>query len=228
MQETEILAFHGWGFDASCWDGWKQEFGDGTSFDTFERGYFGNAKRIPIFSARSNNKIIMTHSFGLHLCPDNLFKEADLLIIFNGFIEFHPVAAQFKRRSKLVIKQMINALKGHPEEVLKDFYENTYKPRSPENLPESDPDKELLVKDLKILNTHTLEVSLLKSIHKICILHAFEDAIVHRRKGRSLYDCVNKKAKYFEIKKAGHALPFTHKDQCLKFIEPELNDLISR
>lgn len=228
MQETEILAFHGWGFDASCWNDWKQEFGDSATFETFERGYFGKAKRIPIFTSHDTHKIILTHSFGLHLCPDNLFQEADLLIIFNGFIEFHPVAAQFKRRSKLVIKQMINALEGNPEEVIKEFYKNTYKPQDPEHIPVAEPDKELLVRDLKILNTHTLKVSLLKRIHKICILHAFEDAVVHRRKGRSLYDSLSKQAKYFEVKNAGHALPFTHKDQCLKFILPELDELISR
>jgi pimeloyl-[acyl-carrier protein] methyl ester esterase len=227
MHKSEILAFHGWGFEASCWQGWEQEFGEHISFETFERGYFGKAKHTPIFMAKDTFKIIMTHSFGLHFCPENLFKEADMLVIFNGFIEFHPVAAQFKRRSKLVIKQMINELKGKPAKVLRDFYENTYKPQMPQPLPESKPDKELLLKDLKMLNTHTLKVSLLKSIHKICILHAFEDAIVHRRKGRSLYDSLNEKAKYFEIKNAGHALPFTHKEQCLQFIEPEFNDLIS-
>lgn len=227
MQGTEVIAFHGWGFDASCWEGWELVFGSKSTFETFERGYFGDAKRTPIFTGKKVVKIIITHSFGLHLCPDELFREADLLIICNGFISFHPVAAQYRRRSRLVVKQMLNALRGHPEKVLKDFYENTFKPQEPATVPGSEFDKELLINDLQVLDTNILELSLLKSIDKICILHGFEDAIVHRRKGRTLYENLSGQAKYFEIKNAGHALPFTHKDQCRQFVEPECKNLNS-
>lgn len=228
MLKAEVIAFHGWGFDASCWEVWRKVFPKTTSFATCERGYFGKSRHTPVFTAKEEAaKVIMCHSFGFHLCPDNLFQKADLLIIFNGFLYFHPVAAQYNRRSRLILKQMMNQLKSNPEKVLKEFYANTYRPQEPADFPDQEPDRKLLINDLKALDTHTVEAALLKRADKICILHGFEDAIVHRRKGRSLYDNVTRQAKYFEIKNAGHALPFTHQDQCWHFIEPELKKIIS-
>lgn len=227
MREVEIIAFHGWGFDSTAWSGWEELLPEKAHFTAFERGYFGKAKQTPVFTGADRSKVILTHSFGLHQCPDNLFREADLAVICNGFIDFHPVAAQYRRRSKLIVKQMLNALQGHPEEVLNEFYKNTFKPGEPESLPEGEPNRDLLTEDLKRLNTQTFEVSLLKSVNNICILHGFEDAIVHRRKGRTLYDNFSTQGKYFEVKNAGHALPFTHKEQCRQFIEPEIKNLTS-
>lgn len=230
MPEAEIIAFHGWGFDAACWEEWQQQLGKTISFQSSERGYFGKPKHIPIFSAKNIPKIIITHSFGLHVCPDHLFREANLLIIFSGFLHFHPVATQYKRRSKLVLNQMMNRLEGHPEDVLKEFYENTFYPHPDcgrDELPEGELQKQILLKDLRALNTHEIDARMLKSVEKMCILHGFEDAIVPRRKGRELYDIFSRRAQYFEIKNAGHALPFTHGRQCRQFIEPEITELIS-
>lgn len=227
MQEVEIIAFHGWGFDSSVWKGWQDSSDENTIFSLFERGYFGKAKRTPIFASSNAAKVIFTHSFGLHQCPVNLYKEADLVVIFSGFIDFHPIAAQYRRRSKLIVKQMLNTLQGLPEKVLKEFYKNTFKPDKPVGLPDGEPEQDLLIKDLRALNSDTFDVTVLKSVNNICILHGFEDAIVHRRKGRTLYDNFSKQGKYFEIKKAGHALPFTHRDQCRQFIEPEIKKLVS-
>lgn len=227
MQEAEVIAFHGWGFDSSVWKGWDELLSGSSLFSVFERGYFGKARQTPVFTAAKRSKVVLTHSFGLHQCPDKLFREADLLVICNGFIDFHPVAAQFRKRSKLIVKQMLNTLQGHPEKVLEEFYKNTYRPAEPNNLPDGEPDRNLLAEDLQRLHTETLDVTLLKSVNNICILHGFEDAIVHRRKGRTLYDNVAKQGKYFEVKNAGHALPFTHKEQCRQFIEPEIKKLTS-
>lgn len=227
MPEAEIVAFHGWGFDSSIWNGWEEQLSEYTNFTAFERGYYGKPKRTPVFTGSQRHNVILTHSFGLHLCPEKLFRKADLVIICSGFIDFHPVATQYQRRSKLVVKQMLNALQGHPEKVLKEFYKNTYKPEEPGKMPEGVPNRELLVEDLQRLNSHTFEVSMLKSVDNICILHGFEDAIVHRRKGRTLYENFSKQGKYFELKHAGHALPFTHTEQCLQFIEPEIKTLTS-
>ncbi|NGP76241.1 alpha/beta hydrolase [Balneolaceae bacterium YR4-1] len=227
MREAEIVAFHGWGFDSSFWAGWEDLLPENIEFTVFERGYIGKPKSTPVFTGSERKNVILTHSFGLHLCPDDLYRQADLVVICSGFIDFHPVAAQYRRRSKLIIKQMLNALQGHPEQVLKEFYTNTYKPDEPRKLPEGTPNLDLLVEDLERLNTQTFEVSLLKSVDNICILHGFEDAIVHRRKGRSLYDTYSKQAKYFEVKDAGHALPYTHNQQCWQFIEPEIQNLTS-
>ena len=229
MRETkaEIIAVHGWGFDSSCWATWKDILDNSYSIDFFERGYLGKSKRTPFFSSLQGPKIIFTHSFGLHLCPVSLFSETDLLVIFNGFVEFHPVAAQYRRRSKLVVRQMLNALEEQPEKVLHNFYKNTFHPMAYSRPQKPITDKKLLIKDLQNLDTQTFDIRVLKSVNKICILHGSKDAIVPYRKGRELHGLFPGRAKYLEVKDAGHALPFTHAHQCRQFVEPEIKNPIA-
>ncbi|MDX1585097.1 MAG: alpha/beta hydrolase [Balneolaceae bacterium] len=225
MIKAEVIAFHGWGFDASCWDGWNRLLGNEVTLHRAERGYFGDARKTPIFSSKEMPKIIMAHSFGLHCCSPSLIREADMIVIFGGFIQFHPVAAQYKRRSRLVLNQMMNRVQGSPEKVLSDFYENSFHPNNPWEIPDGSYDTGHLLEDLERLDASVLEIAHLKSVDKICILHGFDDAIVPRRKGRELYDTFQKQARYLEVKRAGHALPFTHSEQCWKFIKPELQEI---
>lgn len=225
MPIAEVIAFHGWGFDASCWDGWGSLLGKEITLHRADRGYFRRPKKTPVFSGSERPKIIFAHSFGLHCCSHNLIQEANMLVIFGGFLQFHPVAAQYKRRSRLVLNQMMNRIQGNPHKVLDDFYANSFYPNTPWNITGKEPDEQRLLEDLKKLDTSELEVPYLKSVDKICILHGFDDAIVPRRKGRELYDTFQKQARYLEIKQAGHALPFTHSEQCWKFIKPELKEL---
>lgn len=228
MPGAEVIAYHGWGFDASCWEGWSRLFGEKVMFQRFERGYFSPVKKLPIFSDQNRPNIIFAHSFGLHHCPPEQIRQADLLVIFGGFLYFHPRTAQFKRRSRMALNQMINRLESNPGAVLKEFYKNTFYPQRPWKLPKGEPDQQKLLNDLQALNTHEISPELLKSVNKMCILHGFEDTIVPRTKGRELYDVFQDCAKYLEVKNAGHALPFTHSEQCWQFIEPEIKELIYR
>ncbi len=226
MPDAEVIAFHGWGFDASCWEGWPHLLGDNISFHSAERGYFGKEGRTPLFSGRDNLQVLFVHSMGLHFCHKNLFQQADVLIIFSGFMQFHPVTAQFKRRSRLILNQMMNRVQGDAVGVLDEFYENAFYPQEPWSLAGKDVNGERLLRDLKKLNVAELDFTQLKSIDKICILHGFNDAIVPRSKGRELYSAFHTQARYFEIKEAGHGLPFTHSEQCWQFIESDIRELI--
>lgn len=221
-QKGEVIACHGWGFDASCWNGWKRYVEPDFDFRTFERGYFSADARSPEFSTDPGLKIVLAHSFGLHLCKKTNISDADLLIIFGGFIHFHPSAAQFKRRSKMILDQMISRFVNQPTQVLEKFYQNVFYPQNPWNVPDKEQNEELLLSDLKTLNNAVLNIETLKKVPKISILHGFDDGIVPRRKGRQLYNELRLQSKYFEIKKAGHALPFTHSDRCWSFVEPEI------
>lgn len=228
MPQVEIIAFHGWGFDASCWTPWKEnhDYADST-FRCAERGYFGKSPITPVFSREDALRIVIVHSFGLHTCSARLFEQADLIVIFGGFHQFHPVAAQYRRRSKQVIRQMTDRLKKEPEKVLEDFYTNTFLPQQPPSLPGGTPNVQRLLEDLRQLDTGEVNLRRMKKADKICILHGFKDRIVPRTKGRELYNSLYKRARYFEVKDAGHALPFTHMEQCLQFIKPEIAELIS-
>lgn len=224
---VDVIAYHGWGFDASCWDPWKKLLGNSFQLRCYEAGYFGRPEKAPVLSDDHMPKIVMAHSFGLHLCPESHFQKADLVVVFSGFLQFHPVAAQYNRRSRLMLNQMMNRLDEDPQKVLKDFYKNTFHPAEPTNLPRGDFKADLLHRDLQELDTHKIGPEVMKKADKMCILHGSKDAIVPRRKGRELYDSFSSKSQYFEINDAGHALPFTHAGQCWQFLEPELTELIS-
>lgn len=119
---TEVLAFHGWGFDRHCWQFWQERFTElGYQFQAFDRGYFGNSYQ-PSFTDSDTRKIILAHSFGLHLCPIDLLQQADVLIAFNSFLSFHPESRAEKRRSQLVLQQMIRQFEQTPDLVLENFY----------------------------------------------------------------------------------------------------------
>ena len=125
-----------------------------------------------------------------------------------------------------MLRQMIKKFRLEPEEVLKDFYRNSS--MSPERIPELSDEfrDQRMLNDLNVLDEVELNPGMLKSAELICILHGSQDRIVPKSKGRELYTLLRDRARYFEVKEAGHALPFTHLEQCWSFIEPELNELL--
>lgn len=217
MSDTEIIAYHGWGFDAQCWHTLQEELAIEVSWRNFDRGYFGN-KQSHRFSDESA-KTIVTHSFGLHHCPAAQLEKADMLIVIAGFLHFHPRAAQFRRRSKLVLKEMISRFKEEPENVIKAFYRNVYHPHKTFHLPEKALNKDVLLHDLIKLDESEIALPDLKKTARVCILQGTDDAIVPKEKSRGLFEQFGKKAQYFEIKNAGHALPFTHAGKCATILK---------
>lgn len=225
MAAAEIIAYHGWGFDASCWNVWKSYIPEEISFFASDRGYFLTANK-PEFSPGDHSRIIFAHSFGLYLCDPKVLGQADLLVIFGGFLSFHPHDAQLNRRSRLILRQMTNRFKEEPRQVLKAFYQNAFYPQKEWKLPEKRLNRILLLNDLKKLNEQEIGLKRLNKISKICILHGSRDSVVSPNKGRELYDKLQPVSKYLEVKKAGHALPFTHTEQCWLFIKSEIERFI--
>ncbi|MDR8392327.1 alpha/beta hydrolase [Aliifodinibius sp. S!AR15-10] len=222
--DTKLLAWHGWGFDRTCWEPWRDLVSDQYLMEIWDRGYWGNQHAVEA-DETSEPKVLFAHSFGLHMCPDEQLRSADLLVIFGGFREFHPAAAQFRRRSKLILNKMSRTLQEHPEQVLEEFMENAYKPDAPPSINGKECKPQKLLDDLQALNRSTLNIEPIKNAQKICILHGSSDSIVPKAKGRELYDIFQGQASYFEVKDAGHALPFTHMEQCWAFIKPELTEI---
>lgn len=224
MTDCQFIAFHGWGFAGSDWQDWKDKLSEYGTFQFYDRGYFTGPKEITLSS--DSLTVLISHSFGLHFIEQSLFDQADLLIINSGFLYFHPYTAQYKRRSRLIIQEMINNLEVKPEEVLQEFYENSYAPQNFSGREIEDLNHKLLIDDLQKLQSSEMDTQLLKKVGKICILHGSDDRIVPKRKGREIYTQFGEKSRYFEVKGAGHALPFTHYQQCLDFIIPEIEELI--
>lgn len=220
-KNIEILVYPGWGFDADTWEIWDAFLKPDYKIEKFNPGYFNPRKKVTFSGLHNRLNIIFAHSFGLLQCPPEQLRDADLLVVFNGFIQFHPVAAQYRRRSKLVVKQMISKLKEKPRRVVKDFHNNCYHPEPvDERIIRDSLNREQLLEDLKRLHSEKLNMEVLRYIPNVCILHGSEDAIVPKQKGRELYNNLPVTGRYYEVREAGHALPFTHTKTCWSFIKP--------
>ena len=206
--KAEILPVHGWGFDETFWNALGNEISDEYSILKWRRGYFSDAVHND-FSGNADLNVLIAHSFGAHLLSHSWLEKADLLIIISGFLTFHPGTPQFRKRSRAVLKSMIEKLNESTEEVLSE--------------PPSNHNKEVLMKDLNALNHAKLNMEALQKVPNICIIHGTSDRIVPNMKGRELFRQLGEQAKYYEIKKTGHALPVTDAKTCWKFIAPEID-----
>ena len=234
---ADIIFYHGWGFERSCWQAWIQRFAaDGHRIQAFDQGYFsevcqgdlGHANG-PTFSnysvgetsrGQAHHRILILHSFGLHLCPIEIIQQSDQVIIFGGFLCFHPEESRLNRRSKRVVGKMGDRLQTHPLEVLQQFWTNCYAPVFPlskEATAKSQVNIQLLHQDLERLNTVTIAetsplLSALRHIPTLTVIHGEADQIVPLSQGATLADAVS--APLITVPNAGHALPFSHPDQC--------------
>ncbi|MDX2216789.1 MAG: alpha/beta hydrolase [Oculatellaceae cyanobacterium bins.114] len=216
-QAIEAIAYHGWGFDQDCWALWQAQFAEhAISLQTFDRGYFG-AAHTPTFTDNFR-KIVMVHSYGLHLCSLEHLAQADILVIFASFLHFHPQENRNQRRSQRVLQQMILECQRHPQTVLAQFYTQCGLPLEDTLRQHSSFNRERLVSDLQGLNTTHLDVQALKTIPTIVIFHGITDQIVSLNKGRELLELLPDRTHFFPIDNAGHALPFTHLHECWKIL----------
>lgn len=215
---AEVIAYHGWGFAASYWQGWESRLRQqGYRLQRFDRGYFGEAVQ-PRFAASDLTKVIFVHSYGLHLCPVEQLQQANVLVIFSSFCEFHPDRPSLRKRSQQVLQQMMYQFEQNSEFVLTNFQTKCYHPE-PWNgtIPES-LNCNLLLQDLTALNRATIDLALLQPLPQIVILHGLQDRIVSSSKGQELAQQLPQ-SHYCEIESAGHALPFTHLDACWSILQ---------
>lgn len=209
-RRIEAIAYHGWGYDHTCWHMWEASFtAHNISFAACDRGYFGEPS-TPHFS-EGVFKLLLVHSFGLHLCPLEQLQAADALVIFSSFLTFHPQEERAKRRSQRVLQRMVDGFKVNPVEVLTAFKTNSDDPvpEPPQTLNHS-----LLLQDLEELGVSQLNPQVLQSISPMMVFHGTGDRIVPISQGRTLYDQSAPETRYAEIAEAGHALPFTHHQAC--------------
>lgn len=213
----EILGFHGWGFDAGFWEELRSVIPETISFTAANRGYF-QSPNVPSFSAENTLKVVMAHSFGLSWCPAELTMQADLLILFNSFQSFHPENNKEAIRSKKVLDAMINGFQKKPEVILEQFWKNTYEPSGLYYHPNTTPEQELLLEDLKKLHHWQFESSnLAKGLPIIC-LDGKQDQILKTPRGKAFTRIPNGDRIYHILQEAGHGLPTTHSLDCWSFI----------
>ncbi|HEY9646175.1 MAG TPA: hypothetical protein V6C88_07395 [Chroococcidiopsis sp.] len=220
IETAEAIAYHGWGYESSCWAEWAARLATlGISLAAADRGYFGPPS-APAFG-NADYRIILAHSYGLHLCPLEQLQQADLLVIFSSFVEFHPSEPRARRRSQRVLEQMIQACQHDSQTVLQQFrLQCGETAEQVAQLPQVS-DHELLNRDLQELHHSHINVNHLQRIPAVMIFHGAADRIVPIGQGRDLATQITAQiaahgahADCNEIQDAEHCLPFSHIEVC--------------
>ena len=209
MAVVDVVAQHGWGFGAWCWDRWRDVLPANFALHCPDRGYFG-----PAVAVAAQPRIVVAHSLGLHLLSPQLCA-AELIVIISGFRSFHSACARQARRSRRTVEQMLARLEREPAALLADFHTRCGTP------PDSDStelaevrwsgaiDADGLRRDLQLLQESVLELAAIPAAAQVLILHGSRDRVVPVERAEELRELLPNSALAI-VAEAGHALPLTH------------------
>jgi|LakMenEpi03Aug12_release.lakeMendotaPanAssembly.Ray.scaffolds.fasta_scaffold729629_1 pimeloyl-[acyl-carrier protein] methyl ester esterase len=213
---VEIILQHGWAFDRSCWRGWLPHLKENADWElhiqTPDRGYFGEAREVLPFTADESIKVVVAHSLGLHLLPEEVLSKAHLLVLAGSFAHFHDGEPLQQKRSRRTINMMLNKLSESPLDVISEFYSNCYHPLLTSQMllmrDIKTVNSEVLIKDLELLNSNRFDTSLIEK-QKVLFVHGNEDIIVPLAHSQEISKSL-KNSSLVVFEGAGHSLPLTH------------------
>ncbi len=211
MAVVDVVAQHGWGFGAWCWDRWRDVLPANFALHCPDRGYFGPAMAVEV-----QPRIVLAHSLGLHLLSPQLWAAAELIVIISGFRSFHSACARQARRSRRTVEQMLMRLEREPAALLADFYARCGVPSDSHRSGTVDADS--LRRDLQLLQESVLELSAIPAAAQVLILHGSRDRVVPVERAEELREMLPNSALAI-VAEAGHALPLTHPRACWERIE---------
>ena len=91
---NQVIAAHGWAGDATVWRGWQRRFEAlGWHWDAVERGYGQREPHQPTWTGQPGQRLVIAHSLGMHLLPENILRRADAIVSLAGFAAFVPAGA---------------------------------------------------------------------------------------------------------------------------------------
>ena len=213
MAAIEVVAQHGWGFGAWCWDEWRAVMPAGFALHCLDRGYFGpTTTDVPL-----RPQILIAHSLGLHLLAPDLAAGAGAIVVLGSFRHFHPDDERLARRSRHVVERMALRLGREPWALLADFYARC---GMTENHVQGDTNIERLYEDLMLLQEHKLDMNFLQTGVPVRIIHGVGDRIVPLVKSDQLHGLIPGSA-FTVLPGAGHALPITHVRECWRVVEDD-------
>ncbi len=216
-KKVEILAYHGWGINADFWNNFDSVIPGSIPLKRANRGYFGKPF-YPRFDADTKFRVVFTHSYGLQWSNAAVLSKADLLVIFNGFGDFHPENKSLNAISKKGLEAMIKGFEANSEYVLSKFYKNCFHPSEYKSVIPAGLNKELLLEDLKALRNTRFPLIDLDFGSTMVAIDSAEDKILLKPRGENmLKGHYNKKfVKIFENE--GHALPFINPQDCWSYL----------
>ncbi len=186
-----LLMLHGWGFDATLWDGVRAALPEFPAV-TWDRGYFGWAT-----AARLAGPVVAVgHSLGALLLAG--LADATGLIAINGFDRFTGDGAVAPR----VIERMRRRFAEAPGETLSAFRARIGAPPPPAGM-----DVAMLAADLAVLATGDVRHV---ARPRTLVLHGGADPLLPA----AMRDVVFAGAVREPAVEGGHLLPLTHAGWC--------------
>jgi hypothetical protein len=195
---SEWLFIHGWGYDASAWESWKNLIPVTDFIHHYDRGYFG-APNDPSF-ATDRRRILVTHSLGCVFFDPDTMGMPDIWVVISGFDRFCDSDIE-----KRTTRRMRDRLRMGIVPVLQAFYENSGDKER--GIPQNH-DLDKLSDDLILLEENESASSVMRRCGKMVILHARHDRIVAIDKAQRLGFPLTIHSG------DSHALPFTEPDWC--------------
>ena len=210
MAVVDVVAQHGWGFGAWCWDRWREVLPANFALHCPDRGYFSPAVAVEV-----QPRIVLAHSLGLHLLSPQLWA-AELIVVMSGFRSFHSASARQARRSRRTVEQMLARLEREPAALLADFYARCGAPSDSRWTGAIDADS--LRRDLQLLQESVLELAAIPAAAQVLILHGSRDRVVPVERAEELHESLPNSTLAI-VAEAGHALPLTHVRACWEWVE---------
>ena len=138
--QLEVIAMHGWGSDARCWEPWTKATSElGWCWHCGERGYGKLTPREPGWSsekAEATLRLAIGHSLGAQLVPPEALRCADAIVLLASFGTFVPPGRE-GRRARAALTGMAVCLdeERRTRAMLTNFIKKVAAPQSPDLLP---------------------------------------------------------------------------------------------
>lgn len=195
-----LLMLHGWGLDASLWDGVRAALPD---FDAivWDRGYFGR----PSAPQPEGPVLAIGHSLGALLLADQ--PDAVGLIAINGFDRFTGEDAVPPR----IVERMRRRFAETPHEVLAEFRKRIGAGPAPDRI-----DQAPLAADLALLGDTDRRAA---ERPPTLVLHGGADPLLPAAMRETVFAGAARET----LGGAGHLLPLTHSEWCAERIRAFLS-----
>ena len=218
---THFFLQHGWGFDQRSFREWPEILGPG-AVTLLDRGYLGGAPVQLSNDHSGEQRILVSHSLGLHFVTIDQLASFAMIVVLSGFASFHGLNPGGSSISRKHIARMKRRLRREPEKLLADFYRDCSWPGQLPDFARMNVD--LLADDLHLLDTAVLRELGASQACRVLILHGALDRIVSVERAAELQALVAGSTLQV-IDDAGHGLPFTHARQCLAHITEHVKRL---
>lgn len=207
MCSTEVLLQHGWGWDAGIWAALEATAPQEVVTLAADQGYFGRP-----FSPGGEPRVLVAHSFGLHLLPPRWMAGAQVVVVVGGFGAFHA-EGEPGRVSRRVVGRMRQRLDREPTALLEEFRARCLAPETGAPPLPASANLQLLAADLRRLDTQTLDLAPLAAVPRVLLLHGEGDQIVPVERAQDLERRLPN-SRLELLAGAGHALPLTRPAAC--------------